>query len=510
MAEYLLGIDNGSTVSKAAIFNLQGKELAVSSRVVDIDYPKPGWTERNMASIWSSTADAIREVIADARVNPGEIMGIGVTGHGNGIYFLDKHGEPLRPGIASLDSRASKIVDDWNEQGLHARVFPITLQAFWPAQPNALLAWFKQNQPDVYQKIGTAFLIKDYIKYCLTGDISTDFTDMMGTSLMDVTRRAYSVDLLEMYGIPEILKALPRPAESFELVGTVSADAAKLTGLKAGTPVVGGLYDIDGSALGAGVVNPGQACIVAGTWSINDIITSKALVDPKILMTRGYTIPGLWISIEASATSTANLAWFAKNFCYEEQLNAKARGLSVYEICNELVESLPPEEIKLFFHPFLFGSNVQANARAGFYGLAGWHTKSHMLKALYEGVVFGHLSHMNVLRSAGAEMDVVRLTGGGSRSKVWTQIFADVMQLSMEVPDGIEVGARGAAMNAGIGVGIYADQYEAAEKAVKVLRRQQPNAELSGRYQTAYKEYVSLLKAMHDRWDEFSALEATV
>jgi L-xylulokinase len=179
----------------------------------------------------------------------------------------------------------------------------------------------------------------------------------------------------------------------------------------------------------------------------------------------------------------------------------------VYEICNELVESLPPEEIKLFFHPFLFGSNVQANARAGFYGLAGWQTKSHMLKALYEGVVFGHLSHMNVLRSAGAQMDVVRLTGGGSRSQVWTQIFADVMQLPMEVPDGTEVGARGAAMNAGIGVGVYVDQYEAAKKSVEVLRRQQPNAELSGRYQKAYKEYLSLVHTMHDHWDEFSALE---
>ena len=506
MSEYLLGIDNGSTVSKAAIFDLQGKEVTVASRTVDIDYPKPGWTERNMETIWSSTVEAIKEVITKSGIDPSQIIGIGTTGHGNGIYFLDRQGKPFRPGIASLDTRASQIVDDWNNRDLNSKVFPFTLQVFWPAQPNALLAWFKQNEPETYQKIGTVFLIKDYIKYCLTGEITTDFTDMMGTSLMDVKKRAYSPELLELYDIPEIMKALPTPAESHEVVGKVSTEAAKVTGLKEGTPVVGGVYDIDGSALGAGVVNPGQVCIIAGTWSINEIVTSKPLENPKILMTRGYTVPGLWISIEASATSTTNLEWFVKHFCYEEQIKAKERGISVYEVCNELVESIPAGEIEIIFHPFLFGSNVQANARAGFYGLAGWHTKSHVLKALYEGVVFGHLSHINVLRSAGAQMDVVRLTGGGSRSKVWTQIFANVIQLPMEVPEGIEVGARGAAMNAGIGVGIYKDHYEATKKAVKIIRRQEPNTELFAIYQKAYKEYLNLVNAMHAPWDRFSAL----
>jgi L-xylulokinase len=507
MAEYLLGIDNGSTVSKAAIFNLQGKEIAVASRTVEIDYPKPGWTERNMETIWSNTAEAIKEVLTQSGIAPGQILGVGNTGHGNGVYLLDRQGRPLRPGIASLDTRASRVVEDWEKKGLHSKVFPLTLQAFWPAQPNALLAWFKQNETDTYQKISTVFLVKDYIKYCLTGEITTDFTDMMGSSLMDVTKRAYSQELLEIYDIPEILNALPTPVESFELVGKISSEAARVTGLKAGTPVVGGVYDIDGSSIGAGVVNPGQVCIIAGTWSINEIVTSKPFVDPRILMTRGYTLPGLWISIEASATSTANLEWFVKNFCYKELLDAKERGISVYEVCNELVDSLPPDEIKLFFHPFLFGSNVQANARAGFYGLAGWQTKSHLLKALYEGVVFGHLSHMNVLRSVGAKMKVVRLTGGASRSIVWTQIFADVMQLPMEVPQGTEMGARGAAMSAGIGVGAYKDHYEAAKRAVEIVRIQEPNTERSEMYKNAYKEYMSLVGAMHDHWDRFSILD---
>jgi L-xylulokinase len=507
MLEYLLGIDNGSTVSKAALFDLRGNEIQTANRMADIDYPKPGWTERDMETIWSSTVEAIKEVILKARIDPNQIISIGTTGHGNGVYLLDRQGRPLRPGIASLDSRASQIVDQWNRSGLHSQVFPLTLQAFWPAQPNALLAWLKQNEPDSYQKIGTVFLIKDFIKYRLTGVISTDNTDMTGTSLMNVRKKEYTRDLLELYGIPEIMSALPPRAESYEVIGKVNAEAARATGLRVGTPVVGGVYDIDGSALGAGVVNPGQACIIAGTWSINVIVTSEPLVNPSILMTRGYTIPNLWISIEASATSTTNLQWFVKNFCFEEQLEAEKRGISVYEVCNEMVESLPVEDIRVFFHPFLFGSNVQANARAGFYGLAGWQTKANLLKALYEGVVFGHLNHINVLRNAGAEIHVVRLTGGGSRSRVWTQIFADAIQLPMEVTNGIEVGARGAAINAGIGIGVFRNYVEAAEKAVRILRRQEPNLERSEHYQKAYQEYQSLVETMHDHWDRFSAPE---
>jgi len=507
MKEYLLGIDNGSTVSKAALFDLNGREIQTANRAVDIDYPKPGWTERNMETIWSSTVEAIQEVIAKTQIDPVQIIGIGTTGHGNGVYLLDRQGKPLRPGIASLDTRASRIVNQWNQSGLQQKVFPMTLQLFWPAQPNALLAWLKQNEIDSYQKIGTVFLAKDFIKYRLTGVISTDNTDLTGTSLMDVRKKEYSKELLELYGIPEIMGALPARAESFEVIGRVSEEAATATGLKTGTPVVGGVYDIDGSSLGAGVVNPGQVCIIAGTWSINIIVTAEPLVNMNILMTRGYTIPNLWISIEGSATSTTNLQWFVKNFCYEEQLQANNRGISVYEICNELVESLPSGKTDLFFHPFLFGSNVQANARAGFYGLAGWQTKAHLLRALYEGVVFGHLSHINVLRNAGAKMDVVRLTGGGSRSRVWTQIFADAIQLPMEVPDGIEVGARGAAMNAGIGVGVFKNHADAAEKAVRIIRCQEPNSVQFDHYRAAYKEYQSLVGSMHDHWDRFSAPE---
>lgn len=506
MTEYLLGIDNGSTVSKAAIFDLQGREVQIASRTVELDYPHPGWTERPMEKVWQRTAEAVKEAITKSGINPKQIIGIGTTGHGNGIYLLNKQGRPLCPGIASLDTRAAGVVDEWNKQELHSKAFPYTLQAFWPAQPNALLAWFKQNEPETYKQIGAVLLIKDYIKYCLTGEITTDFTDMTATSLMHVKKKSYSKELLEMFDIPEVWDALPAPVESFEVVGKVTSQAAEATGLAVGTPVVGGVFDVEGSALGAGVAEAGQVCIIAGSWSMNEIVTVEPLNTSDIFMTAAYTVPELWLSIEASPTSAVNLEWFVKQCCAGEKIEADKRGISVYQVCNELVASLPPGGTDIIFHPFLFGSNVQATARSGFYGVAGWHTKAHMLRALYEGVVYGHLNHIEKLRKAGAQMDTARLTGGGSRSKVWTQIFADTIQLPMEVPQGTEIGARGAAMSAGIGAGAYKDHADAVAKAVRLDRIQKPDPQATPFYLARYAEYKRLLEAMRDPWDHLSKL----
>jgi L-xylulokinase len=448
-------------------------------------------------------------VLSKSSIKPEQIIGIGTTGHGNGLYLIDKAGRPARAGIQSLDTRASAIIDDWNRKNLHEQVFPFTTQAFWPAQPNALLAWIKQNEPQVYQSISAVMMAKDYIKYCLTGEITSDYTDMSGTSLMDVRNKSYSEELLDYYDLADIRSSLPTLVNSFEIAGRVTPEAARATGLAAGTPVVGGLFDVDASALGAGVHQPGQVCIVAGTWSINEIVTAEPIVDPAVFMTSIYTVPDLWLTIEASATSATNLEWFVTQFCAEEQAVADGRGISVYDVCSEIVESLPPGGSDIIFHPFLFGSNVQASARAGFYGIAGWHTKAHMLRALYEGVVYGHLSHFEKLRDAAGTADriaVAHLSGGAAQSPVWTQIFADTLQVPIDVPDGVEIGARGAAMSAGIGVGVYEDHADAVATAVRVNRRQEPNSAATPFYLDRYGEYKKLLECMQEPWDRLSRL----
>ena len=171
-----------------------------------------------------------------------------------------------------------------------------------------------------------------------------------------------------------------------------------------------------------------------------------------------------------------------------------------------MVMSLHPGSTNIIFHPFLFGSNVQPTARAGFYGLAGWHTRAHLLRALYEGVVFSHLSHIEKLRAAGGQINSARLAGGGARSEVWSQMFADTIQVPMEVTDGNELGARGAALSAGIGAGIYRDYAEAVQEAVSVVRVHEPIPANTPLYLKRYVEYQRLLDAMQATWDALNKI----
>ena len=506
MGPYLLGIDNGSTVSKAALFDGHGQEVAVASCKPETDYPHPGWTERNMEALWQSTVCAIREVIAKSGVKPEDIAGIGNTGHGNGVYLLDKQGLPLRNGIQSMDTRAAEVVEGWNQRQLHARVFPFTLQSFWPAQPNALLVWLKQHEPQQYDRIGAILMVKDYIKYRLTGEITADYTDMSGANLMDVRNRSYSRELMALYDLEAVYDALPPLRQSSQLAGRVTAAAAEAAGLAAGTPVAGGLFDVDASAIGAGAVNVNQACLVMGSWSINEVITREPIVDPSLFMTTLFAEPGLFLTIEGSATSATNLEWFVNQCCGDERAEARRRGVSVYDICNEEVASLAPGSTNIIFHPFLFGSNVQPTARAGFYGVAGWHTRAHLLRALYEGVVFGHLSHIEKLRAAGGQISAARLAGGGSRSAVWSQMFADTIQVPMEISDGRELGARGAALSAGICAGLYRDYAEAVREAVSVIRVHEPILTNTPLYLERYAEYERLVKVMQVPWEALNRL----
>jgi len=214
--------------------------------------------------------------------------------------------------------------------------------------------------------------------------------------------------------------------------------------------VVGGLFDVDASAIGAGAININQACLVMGSWSINEVITRDPIVDPSLFMTTLFADPNLFLTIEGSATSATNLEWFVNQCCGDERAEAKRRGISVYEVCNEEVASLPPGSTNIIFHPFLFGSNVQPSARAGFYGVGGWHTRAHLLRALYEGVVFGHLNHIEKLRKAGGQINTARLAGGGSRSTVWSQMFADTIQVPWKSLMEMKLGARGAALSAAL------------------------------------------------------------
>lgn len=501
MKKFLLGIDNGNTVCKAVIFDFKGCMIAQHSQKIRTIYPVPGYSERNLDELWKVNAETIRQVITKAAVHPKQIVGVGSTGHGNGLYILDKNGRPLK-GIQSMDSRAELICEEWNKNGLDKKVRSYTHQKFWASQTNTLLKWVQQFEPELYQQIGSVLLCKDYINYCITGVMGSDYTDMGATNLLDIKKVAYNMEILDLYGIDDIFSKLPQLQSCDQVLGKVSKIGADCTGLLEGTPVVTGMLDVDACMVGSGVTKMGEASIIAGSWSVNTVVTKLPVFKADLGMSTTFAVPNLWKSVEASATSVSNLEWFIREFCYKEQMEAKRRGVSVHVLCDEMVNTVLDDDRPLIFHPYLHGSGDSGNARAGFYGLAGWHTKADMLNAIYKGIVLGHLEHINKLRDSGSIFEKIRLTGGGSRSPVLCQMFADALNLIVEVPHSQETGTWGVAMAAGIGVGVFLDFETASDATVIIEKVYTPNTRNTSLFLSLYQEYTHLQTNLNEFWSQ--------
>jgi L-xylulokinase len=502
MPKYLLGIDNGGTIAKAAVIGLDGREVAVASRKTEMLAPRPGHTERDMDRLWQATADAVRQALSESRVPPADIACVATTGHGNGLYLVDKQGRPVRNGIISTDTRAKDYVARWNADGVARAVLPLTMQCLWPGQPNAILAWLRDNEPDAMRRAGWVLMCKDYVRFRLTGQIAVERTDMSGTNLMSVATGDYDPRVLEAFGLSEMRDLLPPIRRSEEICGEVTAQAAADTGLKAGTPVAGGLFDIDACGLATGTVDESQLCMIAGTWSCNQYISRTPVVSEDLFMASLYAIPGYYLQLEGSATSASNLEWFVSEFFQAERQQAEAAGRSVFDVVNELVAQTKPADSAVVFLPFLFGSNVSPDAKACFLGLSGWHTRGHVLRAIQEGVVFGHKAHVDKLLRFRAPPKTIRLTGGAARSRGWVQMFADVFQTPVELPVGTELGALGAAICASIAAGCHSGYNEAVAGMVRIGDACHPDPARRDVYAAKYERYAKTLATLAPLWKE--------
>ena len=500
MGKYVLGIDNGGTVTKAALYDLKGNEVAVSSSKTEMVIPKPGFTERDSNELWEANVQAIAAVVCKAGVDPNAIAAVATTGHGNGLYLTDEQGTPVYPGIYSTDTRAQEYVNIWYANGTVDNVLPKIMQSIWAGQPVALLAWFRDHQPDVFQKTRWIFLCKDYIRYRLTGEAYAEITDMSGTSMMNVRDVMYDRELLQAYGIEAYEDLLPPLKYSAEICGYVTKETAEKTGLKEGTPVAGGLFDIDACGIATGMTTDEKLCLVVGTWSINQYISKTPIVSKSIFMTSLYCMPGYWLVLEGSPTSASNLEWFVTELLAEAKNIADEKGLSIYDLCNEWVAQVAPEDSQVIFLPFLYGTNVEADAKACFFGLKGWHHRSHLLRALYEGVIFSHKTHIEKLLAFRDPPKAIRMTGGAARSRVWVQMFADVLQIPIEITTGTELGTLGAAICAGVATKQFASFEDAAEKMVKVAQTYTPDPAKKDVYAKKYAAYRKTIETLAPLW----------
>ena len=313
---------------------------------------------------------------------------------------------------------------------------------------------------------------------------------------------AFDPELLRLFGLEPMEDALPPLCRSLEICGGVTAEAARSTGLAEGTPVIGGMFDIDACALAVNVTDEENICMIAGTWSINEFLAPAPITNGTVALNSMFCIPGYFLVEESSPTSAGNLEWVIDRLLEGERARAQAGGESVYDLANRMAEFVEPQDCQLIFLPFLTGSNENPLARGGLVGLTAYHERRHILRAVYEGVVFSHLTHVRRLLVNREKPRSVRLSGGAARSPVWAQIFADALQLPVELTAGKELGCLGAAMAAGIAAGVYPDYPAAIARTVQITQTVAPRPAYREIYEKKYEAYRAVIQGLDGAWQK--------
>ncbi len=503
MKEYLMGIDNGGTVSKTVIFDLEGKEIASASRKINVKTPKPLHNERDMEELWQKNCEAIREAMEKADIDAGQIRGISLSGHGKGLYLWGKEEDIVYNGILSTDRRAYQYSLDWHRDGTAKKIFKKTYQRIQHSQPIALLKWIKDNEAEVLEKTRWIFGVKDYIRYRLTDEAYGEITDFSGSNLINLDTRTYDKEILNDLGLEDLYDKLPPLKGSVDLCGSITKEAAEKTGLAMGTPVSAGMFDIDACAIAMNIVDEDYIAVIGGTWGINEYISRTPVINDTT-MNSLYCYGDYYLIEESSATSASNLEWYIEVFLKELKLDYKEEGKNIYDYTNDLVQNSKFDKKGVIFLPYIYGSNYDAKSKATFVGMDSHHKREDLVRAVYEGIVFCHKVHLDKLLENKGNVKAIRLAGGVTNSKVWVQMFADILNLPIEVIQTKELGALGAAMAAGVVSGIYPNLYEASNRLSKVVDRIEPNEKMVSLYKDKYETYKKVSEQLADIWDEFN------
>ncbi len=510
MKQYLLSIDNGGTYIKAAVFDRKGKQAGTVRRHNRALEPQPGWLEYDLEELWRANCFCMKEALQKTGIAPEEIVAVGIAGQGSGFYGVDAGGKPVRNAISSADRRAYSQAERWKQDGTGKRLYPYIYRETFPGHTNAILAWLKENEPENYFRIHRLFAMNDYLVYKLTGNAVSGYGCLSASGLMNMRTKAFDPMLAECFGIPEMADKFGPSCWDIEVCGTVTEAAAESCGCIPGTPVSGGLHDVSAAALAMGITDSERCFLITGTHGINGYVSEKPVLDGTVRYNELFAFPGKFLLEEGYPSSSGTLEWvLSVLYADEEKLLSNEDGTGreeLYQRVNEEVEQVPPQESELVFLPYLRGSRDNGRAAGTWIGLRPEHTRAHMLRAVYEGVVFGHVLQMEAMFAKRERLPGIRLAGGAVHSPVWVQMFADAFGISMEVIPGGETGARGAAIAAAAAAGLYPDIYAAVEQMageenVLVVI---PRPEYTKVYRKKLTRFRRLAQALEECWGEFS------
>jgi xylulokinase len=510
MTTYLLGIDVGTTGSKALLIDDAGEVKASATTEYPLFTPHPLWAEQNPADWWAATATSIRRVLERANARADQVAGVGLTGQMHGLVLLDDHGDVLRPCIMWNDQRTGAQCAEITRRLGPQEVLRLTGNPVLPGFTAPKIVWVREHEPQVYGRIAKVLLPKDYVRYRLTGGFFSEVSDASGTSLFDVSRRCWSEEMLRALDIPRAW--LPEVTESPVVSAHVSARASAETGLLAGTPVVGGGGDQAAQAVGTGIVTEGIVSVTIGTSGVVFAASNTYRMEPEgRLHAFCHAVPGMWHLMGVMLSAGGSFRWYRDALGEPERAQAAATGRDPYELLTEAAATAPPGCEGLIFLPYLSGERTphpDPLARGVFFGLTLRHGKPHLTRAVLEGVSYGLRDSLELMRDLGLHIEQVRASGGGARSPLWRQILADIFATEIATVNTLEGAAYGAALLAGVGAGVYADVPAACAAMVSLTGRIAPGpaapvyARLYPRYRALYPalagEFAALAHAIQD------------
>ena len=485
----LLGIDLSTTGAKALLIDHEGQVVSSATTPLSVSTPHALWSEQSPEDWWNATRTSIARALDSTDLSSQSITAIGLTGQMHGLVLLDQEGAVLRPAILWNDQRCGVECDEIRARMGREKLLRITGNDALTGFTAPKILWVEKHEPEIYRRIRHILLPKDYIRYKLTGALAMDKADGSGTMLFDLGQRTWSLEVVEALNIsPEWL---PKTFEGHEPTGEVSGEAAALTGLRPGTPVIAGGGDQSAQAVGVGVVRPGTIAVTLGTSGVVFAATEAPLIEPHgRLHAFCHAVSGRWHLMGVMLSAAGSLQWYHDKFACDRDFAALVSEAS----------QVPAGSDGLIFLPYLSGERTphpDPLARGAWVGLTARHGPAHFTRSILEGVAFGIKDMFDLMREAGVgSINQVRLSGGGAKSPLWRQILADVLGTELVTVNTTEGAAYGVALLAGIGAGVWSNADTACAQTIRVKDRVSPNAETAQTYQSLHQQYQNLYPAL--------------
>lgn len=498
MSKLLLGIDIGTSACKVAVFNLEGKVVAQSTKDYKVYYPEPDFVEQNPEEWWKGVCDAIKEALSKGNIDPKEIAGIGIDGQSWSALPVDKNGRVLHNAMIWMDRRSWRQSEETVQKIGLQRIFEVSGNSFDAAYITPKILWLKENKPEIYKNIFKFLQSNSFIAFKLTGAMTQDMSQGYGIHLFNMKTGKYDEKLSEEMGIP--LELFPDIYDCHEVIGVVTKKAAEETGLTIGIPVVAGGLDAACGTLGAGVIEYGQTQEQGGQAGGMSICLDNAVAHPRLIL--GYhVIPKAWLLQGGTVGGGGSLKWFKQELgYYEDELAKKTRG-NAFDILGDEAASIKPGSEGVIFLPYMAGERSpiwDKHAKGIFFGLGYDKTRSHMVRAVMEGSAYSLQHNLRTAEEVGVKVDELIAMGGAANSRVWTQIKSDVTGKVIKIPTSDTATALGAALLAGVGIGMYKDFRQAVDSTIKITRIHEPDMKAHAVYEKYFEIYLEIYEKLKD------------